>query len=275
MPVMTSGRGCCEKELDLVPGTDVEVVRWTTPAGDGECTVVWLPTERLDIQVASTEVTVGERRRAVGYTQESDRLLSLGSAWLMRQLVATLLAIPPLQVPITRDCTGCAKPHGRPVVGATTRDGSAVRVSATHSRGLVGVAISTTGEVGIDVENLQARGPDAWRTVWRVLGRPPVPEAPESESGPEATLTAATAWVRTEAVLKATGYGLAVDTRSVEITTGARPKVVRWPWGDPTGRVSLFDLGPGRRYAAALAVIHPGPKVTPTARPATSGQAQT
>jgi len=218
---------------------------------------VWLPTERLDVPVASTEVTADERRRSTGYTREGDRLLSLGSAWLTRQLVATLLDVPPLAVPIARDCPGCTKPHGRPVVGATTRDGSAVHVSATHSRGLVGVAISTSGAVGIDVENLQARGPDAWRTVWRVLGRPPVSEAPEGEgeSGPEATLTAAMAWVRTEAVLKATGYGLAVDIRSVEISTGARPRVTRWPWGDPLGRVSLFDLNPGRPYAAALAVL--------------------
>jgi 4'-phosphopantetheinyl transferase len=258
MPVATSGRGRGERRPDLVAGTDVEVVRWTNPAGDGECMVVWLPTERLDIQLAGAEVTAGERRRAAGYTRESDRLLSLGSAWLTRRLVATLLNVPPLEVPITRDCHACARQHGRPVVGATTRDGSAVRVSATHSHGLVGVAISTTGDVGIDVENLRARGADSWRTVWRVLGRPPVPGAPVSESGPEATLSAATAWVRTEAVLKATGYGLEVDTRSVEITSGARPRVTRWPWGDPQGAVSLFDLSPGRPYVAALAVIHPG-----------------
>jgi 4'-phosphopantetheinyl transferase len=247
-------RGRDEKPLERVPGTDVEVIRWMSPAGNGACTVVWLPTDRLDTQVASTEVTVTERKRAAGYTRESDRLLSLGSAWLTRRLVAISLDVAPLDAPIVRTCDRCAKPHGRPVVQAASKDGATVQVSATHSRGLIGVALSTSGAVGLDVENLQSRGPDAWSTVWRVLGRPPAAEDPESR--PEAAHAAATAWVRTEAVLKATGHGLAVNSRSVDITAGAGPRVIRWPWGDPEGRVSLFDLDPGPRYVAALAVIH-------------------
>jgi 4'-phosphopantetheinyl transferase len=255
-PTTTSGPARAEMPLEPISGTDAEVVHWTNPAGDGQCTVVWLPIDRLDTQVAGTEVTQAERQRAAGYTRGSDRLLSLGSAWLTRRLVAALLDLAPLEASIARDCPGCAKPHGRPVVGAITKDGAVVHVSATHSRGLVGVAVSTSGVVGIDVENVQARGPDAWSTVWRVLGGPAVHGAPECESGPGAAHTAATAWVRTEAVLKATGHGLAVSGRSVDITTGARPLVTRWPWGDPAGRVSIFDLNPGLRYVAALAVIH-------------------
>jgi 4'-phosphopantetheinyl transferase len=273
MLVTNSGPGRGEAPLDLVPGTDVEVVRWTERAGDGECTVVWLPTDRLDTQVAAAEVTASERQRAAGYTRHSDRLLSLGSAWLMRRLVATLLEVPPLAAPICRDCPGCAEPHGRAVVGATIKDGVAVHVSATHSSGLVGVAICRSGVVGIDVEDLQARGPDVWPTVWRVLGRPADPEAAQSES--EAAHAAATAWVRTEAVLKATGYGFAVGSRSLDITTGASPRVTRWPWGDPTGRASIFDLGPGQRYVAALAVIHQCPEMAAGAEPATPGSNHT
>jgi len=246
--------GGLRQPLEQVPGTDAEVIRWTSPAGDSACTVVWLPTDQLDTQVASTEVTVIERERAAGYPRESDRLLSLGSAWLTRRLVAISLDVAPLAAPIVRNCARCAKPHGRPVVRAATKDGATVQVSATHSSGLVGVALSTSGAVGLDVENLQARGPDAWPTVWRVLGRLPTAEDPESR--PQAAHAAATAWVRTEAVLKATGHGLAVSSRSVDITAGAGPRVIRWPWGDPTDRVSLFDLDPGPRYVAALAVIH-------------------
>jgi 4'-phosphopantetheinyl transferase len=253
----TSGRGRDKRPLELVPGTDVEVLRWTGPAGCAECTVVWLPTDRLDTQVVSTEITVTERQRAASYTRESDRLLSLGSAWLTRQLVGISLDVEPLEALIVRNCARCTKAHGRPVVPNTTKDGATVQVSATHSRGLIGVAISTSGAVGLDVENLQARGPDVWPTVWRVLGRPMLPEGPEKE--PETARTAAMAWVRTEAVLKATGHGLAVGRRSVDITTGAGPRVLRWPWGDPTGRVTIFDLGPGKRYVAALGVIHDAP----------------
>ena len=293
--------------LDRVPGvkgTDVEVVRWASPAGGGECTIVWLPTDRLDTVVANTGITAVERGRAAGYHRDSDRLLSLGSAWLMRQVLAPLLDVAPLEVPITRRCPQCARPHGRPVVDASTSEGATIEASATHSRGLVGVAVSTSGAIGIDVENLKGRGPAAWPVVWRALGRPPASAGPESmpgdklphepcdgpvddpESQPvaalltgsgyrqvtkpetrqvtglenelEAVRIAARTWVRTEAVLKATGHGLGVSPRSVRVTTGDAPRVTRWPWGEPDGHVSLFDLSPDGPYAGALAVIHPG-----------------
>lgn len=265
-----------------VQGTVTEVVSWQGPTGHGEGTVVWLPVDRLDPQVASAEVTATERARAAGYTFESDRLLSLASAWLARRLVSTCLDLPPLDVTIVRRCSRCAKPHGRPVVAGVTAEGATVQLSATRSRGLVGVAISTsesTAEstadstsgstadstsgstaVGLDLENLQARGPEAWPAVWRALGRPKAPADPTSE--PDEARDAATAWVRTEALLKATGQGLSLDPRSVDISHGQDPGVTRWPWGDPTGRVSLLDLSPGRGYVAALAVIHDGPTET-------------
>jgi 4'-phosphopantetheinyl transferase len=268
MVVANSGQGYGATPLEPVTGTDVEVVAWTSPAAEGECTVVWLPTDRLDTEVAAAEVTAGERARAAGYTRHGDRLLSLGSAWLTRRLVAALLQVPPLEAPISRHCPGCGKPHGRPVVGAAARDGAPVHVSATHSGALVGVAISRSGAVGVDVEDLAARGPDVWPTVWRVLGRPTAAEAAGSQA--EAAHTAAKAWVRTEAVLKASGYGLAAGRRSVDITTGPRPRVTRWPWGDPEGRASIVDLHPAGRYVGALAVIHPCPQMTPAARPATT-----
>lgn len=115
-----------------------------------------------------------------------------------------------------------------------------------------------SGAVGIDVEDLQARGPEFWPNAWRVLGHPIVPRGPVS--GPEADREAAMAWVRTEALLKATGQGLAVSPRSVEISPGEEPAVIRWSWGDPAGRVSIFDLSPGQRYVAALAAIHDRPR---------------
>lgn len=260
-----------DRPATVVPGTEVEVVRWTGPGGDGACTVTWLPTEGLELGALSTKVSDVEGMRAASFTREDDRLRCLASAWLLRQVVAISLDVPPLEVPVfRRDCNRCTKPHGRPLVRAATSTGAAVHVSATHSGGLVGVALSTSGPVGIDVEDLQARGPNAWPAVWRVLGRPAEPRKTEEPGIPESASDAAwgpaTAWVRTEAVLKATGSGLATSPRSVEITPGIDPEVIRWPWGDPTGRVSLFDCHPGRRGVAALAVIHEPPDAVQISR---------
>jgi len=269
---MTAADG--QQLLSPVPGTGVEIVRWTSPAGDGECAVTWLRTGDLDLQAASAEVTSVERQRAAGLTRQDDRLRSLGSAWLMRRLVASSLGVAPIEARILRRCPRCPAPHGRPVVPDLTADGVTVHVSATHSGGLIGVALSTSGPVGLDLEDLQGRGPRAWSGVWRVLGRPDVPGA--AAGGPEAVREAATAWVRTEALLKATGRGLAVSPRAVDISAGAEPVVTRWPWGDPTGRVSLLDLSPGRRYVAALAALHDGlndsERATNTTRFARSGR---
>ena len=91
----TTGRGHGKKHVEYVPGTEVEVVRWTGWAGEGECTVTWLPTDRLDVEVVSSEVTEVERLRAAGFTRENDRVLSLGSAWLMRRLVAISIDVAP------------------------------------------------------------------------------------------------------------------------------------------------------------------------------------
>lgn len=230
-------------------------MRWASARGAGSCTVAWLNVEDFDVDAAQRGVTDNEWLRARSFTREQDRRRSLGSAWLARRMAAAVLDVDPLQVPIHRRCRTCGRPHGRPVVDARGRQGEVVELSASHSGGLVGVAVTTSGAaVGLDVEDLTARGPGAWGAVWRAMRvEPPRPPA---QTGDRA---AAVEWTRTEAVLKATGHGLAAGVRSVETrSTPEGPVVVRWPWGPPRGRVSLFDLAPAPRYVAALAVIHDG-----------------
>jgi hypothetical protein len=155
---------------------------------------VLLPTDRLDTQVARAE-----GQRAACYTRESDRLLGLGSAWLTRWLVVTPLDVPPLEAQIALDGHGRAKVHGRPAVGTTTNDGEAVHVSAPHSKVLVCVAISTSGMVDVDVAGPAGPAGPPTRRLANPLSR--------ALEGPTARL--------------------------IDITTWTRPRVTRWPSGDP------------------------------------------
>jgi 4'-phosphopantetheinyl transferase len=67
-----------------------------------------------------------------------------------------------------------------------------------------------------------------------------------------------TYWTRKEAVVKATGDGLAVPLRRVRVTPpGVAPALLAYP--DRTLTVQMRDLAPGPGYAAALAVVTGAP----------------
>lgn len=131
-------------------------------------------------------------------------------------------------VVITRGCPACGRPHGRPEVAA-------LHVSASHTDGLVLVALSDVGPVGVDVERLDAHHFDG-------------------------IAIDAAEWTRREAAFKANSgakspRGGAKTPRSVEAF-------------DPSRQTSdygqVIDVGAG--YAAALCVpAKPVPRVEITA----------
>jgi 4'-phosphopantetheinyl transferase len=66
--------------------------------------------------------------------------------------------------------------------------------------------------------------------------------------------------VRKEAVLKATGRGLAVAPERIEISpAGTAPALVAWTADHPPADVAIADLDLGPGCHAAVAVLAPGP----------------
>jgi 4'-phosphopantetheinyl transferase len=115
------------------------------------------------------------------------------------------------------------------------------------------VAVTDDGPVGVDVE-LTTRGDDKIDGLVRA-------HSERSVGGADLVRR----WVRKEAVLKATGHGLAVPmTRFAVSPPDAAACLLTWP-DDPTlpDRIGLDDLPCPRPYAAAVAVIGPrrGPVV--------------
>jgi len=181
-----------------------------------------------------------------------DRARSATGRALLRLVASRLMEVPPEEVRVRMLCPLCGSDrHGRPVVGAV--DGvPPPQVSLAHAGDRVVVALSTTGPVGVDVERVTATPDGVADVAWSAAERATLDLHPEGRS-PAAR---ARVWVRKEAALKATGYGLAVDPSSLTVTTGAgEARVLSWAGHeDWAGCLGLTDLDVGPEYAACLAV---------------------
>lgn len=160
-------------------------------------------------------LTGAERRRAAAMG-EADRRRFVTGRDLLRRTVAAVAGCHPADVEVEQTCTRCGGPHGRPAVHA---GGRALGASVAHAGELAVVAVATRA-VGVDVE------PGADRR-----------------------------WVRTEAVLKATGHGLEVDPSLVGVSApGDPPRLLSWQGPGRRPRLRIVDLDPCDGYVGALAV---------------------
>jgi 4'-phosphopantetheinyl transferase len=135
----------------------------------------------------------------------------------------------------------CGQPgHGKPRV-----EEGGPHFSISHAGDYVVVAVTDDGPMGVDVE-LITRGDDK-------IDRRVRADSERSAGGADLMRR----WVRKEAVLKATGHGLAVPMTRFAVSPPDAPAcLLTWP-DDSTlpDRLRLYDLPCPRLYAAAVAVI--------------------
>ena len=159
-----------------------------------------------------------------------------------------LLSLPETALGLASSCPECgSSAHGRPLLLAPSRT-PVPHVSLSRAAGIVVVALTTAGPVGVDVERLGDADFNGFDEVALHVS--------ESVSGPvERTVT----WVRKESLLKAAGRGLVTDMRSVRLGSPRLPPVVL-SWGhdgDPAGAaVWLFDVPDAPAgYVASVTVL--------------------
>lgn len=217
-----------------------------------------------------------ERDRATRYRDPAAMRLHVASRAAQRLLTARYLGRDPASVTITRRCPHCGHDgHGRPTAAEPDGRPPGLEFSVTHTGELLLLAYVSHGLVGIDAE---AAGRPITRAGLVDFALTQA-EAALVPAGPATDRAAAfhRLWTRKEAVLKLTGYGLAVPLRSIDVTGETcrpvtdLPDAPAWP-RDP---VHLADLrlselavpsatapagtapAGGRGYIAAVATTGP------------------
>jgi 4'-phosphopantetheinyl transferase len=198
-----------------------------------------------------------ETARAARFYFDRDRRQFILARGVLRCLLGSRLGVRP------RDVRLCYGSHGKPRV-----DGS-LAFNTAHSAGFVAIAISTRGDIGIDVEKI-----DPAIEVMQIAEG--FYSQSETESlrrlhGAERVQGFFRCWARKEAYLKAIGDGLSralgdFDV-AVEPTEHSALRRVRWEPRE-VDRWYLADLPLHPAYASALAVEH-GP-VALRVRPVTT-----
>lgn len=159
-------------------------------------------------------------------------------------LVAHGLGVAVADVRLGRRCNCGSEEHGRPIVLSHPE----VHVSITHCVGHVVVALTRVGPVGVDLEVL--RDIDHVTVGHKVVG--PLDD-PVSD-----TAQFLRAWVRKEAVVKATGDGVTVPLDQVGVA-GAAVIGPRIPYCGSEIQGYITDLETPATHYAAVAVLGGAP----------------
>ncbi|SDD29313.1 4'-phosphopantetheinyl transferase family protein [Actinokineospora iranica] len=184
-----------------------------------------------------------EQVRGETYARAVDRARFLTGRVMAKALVGRELGVPPRAVRFDSTCPDCDRPHGKPRVGGGPE------LSISHSGDRVAVALAAA-PVGVDVEQVVER------ELMAELVRMSLTEREQS------ALTTPvpgffTYWSRKEAVLKATGKGLAVPMRAIAVSApDEQPALLD---GTKAGLLPatthLVDIDAGPGYRACVAVL--------------------
>ena len=183
-------------------------------------------------------LSADELRRAGGMRIESARRHFLVARGALRSLLARYLDTPASELPLV------ARAGAKPALA-----GSTVRFNLSHSGELAIVALAREREVGVDVELIRRRrDPAALATRYLAPN-----EARVVRDAGDRTASFYRHWVAKEALLKATGTGLAGGPRALEVALEPVPRILASGADAGAGSrwsLELFDVP--ARYTAAL-----------------------
>ena len=207
----------------------------------GEIHLCFVPLAASDACLAHLEGVLApeELARARDFRTAALREAFVAARGLLRSILGHCLGLAPEGLPLAFGA------GGKPRVDLPGR----LRFNLSHSGGCALYALGRDGELGVDLERIQAM-PDAESIARRFFS--PSEVADLLSLGGEARNDAFfRCWTRKEAYVKATGEGLALalDTFGVTLLPGA-PPALNVP-GDPRAW-SLFEASPRAGYAAAL-----------------------
>lgn len=201
-----------------------------------------------------------ERRRYHAFVRPSDRALFAVAHALARIVAGRHAGVAPGVLSYATASGDGTKPR---LVGA----GSVLQFSIAHSGSRVVLAISRQVPIGVDIERVSPKTVDARMLAAVLSGNER--RALETIPARRRPWAFSRYWARKEALLKATGDGLAISPRKVVVSAPGEPPALLG-WADsrrPAGTMHLYDLegshGEGsdrdldgaEGYCAALATL--------------------
>ncbi|GAA0331049.1 hypothetical protein GCM10009087_46510 [Sphingomonas oligophenolica] len=182
-----------------------------------------------------------ERDRASRFMFERDRLTYAAAHALLRHALDQVAGVQ-------RPWRFAADAYGKPSLDPSL-DGMCFNLS--HTDGLVAVAVSRRGDIGVDAESI-ARAPDESTFTNLVLAPEELAELEGCADRPNRLLRI---WVAKEAIAKAIGLGLSLPVKQI-VLRGEMPRLIALPEAHgPTGAWSLHSERYGLHWLA-LATRH-------------------
>ena len=198
-----------------------------------------------------------ERERHDAYRQTVDRARFLTGRIVAKAAAGSALGIDPATVALDSTCPDCGRPHGKPrVIAPPNFSGVLPELSISHSGNLVGVAMTSGQPVGLDVE--QERDVEIDGLVRMTLSAAEQTEF-AAVPPPDRDTAFFTYWSRKEAILKATGRGLAIGMTKLTVTPwNQAPRILDSQSSEvDTATMRMAQLEAGSGYRACVAVIAP------------------
>ncbi len=228
------------------------------PLGPGEAQVWRIALDDPDrcglLDTAYAVLTGDERERAARMRAGAVREEFIVARGYLRRLLARLLGGAANGIALE------VGPHGKPRLA----EERGIWFNVAHSRGMILIAISRTGAVGVDVEWVD-RSVEALEIARSAFHPADVARIEGATSERERVAEFYRCWTRKEAVAKADGRGLTLDVAG--FATGAEDggeRVVEVPGQSGAGAARYFvrgvDVGEG--YDGALATSGSGIAVT-------------
>jgi phosphopantetheinyl transferase len=195
-------------------------------------------------------LSADEIPRARSYRRPADQWRFLVGRALLRHALQNAHGIERAALHILFD--------GKPVLKGDLS--AKVDVSITHDGTGVAVAISTEGQIGLDLTEFN-RFKD-WQDFATDYMHPIEYQCAQNLSPETASLTACRIWTAKEAVLKASGHGLTVDPRELCIKLGHHPSLEIVPPSLPSlsrYKITEHDHPKDGQLTTALLARGPGP----------------
>ncbi|NDU74870.1 4'-phosphopantetheinyl transferase superfamily protein [Actinomadura sp. DSM 109109] len=188
----------------------------------------------------------GERARYDRFLRAEDKARFVTGRFLARTVLAEATGRSPAELRFSTGCPHCGDSHGKPRL-----PGSGLDFSLSHSGDRVLLVLVEGAEVGADVEQEGDRDIDA---LSRMVLTPAESEVLSAMADRRRGFHAY--WSRKEALLKATGHGLAAPMTAIHVSgPDEPPEVVAWEGEAAVSPVRLADLDAGAGYAASAAVL--------------------